>query len=53
MKTSVCMDEIRKIRDENSERHLKMTADERKQEEKEVLEWFAKVSKKPLNIVES
>jgi hypothetical protein len=42
------MDEIRKIRDENSERHLRMTSDERKREEKEVLEWFARLSGKPL-----
>ena len=51
MKVSTAMTEIRNIRDANSERHLKMTAEERKKETDEILAWFAKVSKKPLKIV--
>ena len=51
MKVSIAMTEIRNIRDANSERHLKMTAEERKKESEEVLAWFSKVSKKPLKIV--
>jgi len=39
MKTSAAMDEIRKIRDENSQRHLKMTSEELTKE-------FAEVRKK-------
>jgi len=50
MKTSAAMTEIRNIRDANSERHSKMTADERRQETDEILAWFGKVSKKPLKI---
>lgn len=48
MKTSTSMIEIRKIRDENSERHLNMTLDERKNETQEVMRWFTQVSKKPI-----
>ena len=51
MKISEAMMEIRDIRDANSERHLKMTADERRKEADEILAWFAKASKKPLKIV--
>ena len=50
MKTSDAMTEIRNIRNANSEHHLKMTMEERKKEENEVLAWFNKVSKKPLKI---
>ena len=45
MKTSAAMDEIRKIRDENSLRHLSQTPTERKQELKESLDWFEKAVK--------
>ena len=51
MSVSAVMKEIRNIRDVNSERHLKMTTEERKKEEDDVLAWFAKVSNKPLKIV--
>lgn len=40
MKTSICMDEIRKIRDENSLRHLSQTPEETKKELSESLDWF-------------
>ena len=40
MKTSSCMDEIRKIRDENSLRHLSQTPEETKKELSESLDWF-------------
>ncbi|MCL2089278.1 MAG: hypothetical protein FWH14_07320 [Oscillospiraceae bacterium] len=42
MKTSAAMNEIRKIRDENSLRHLSQTPAERKQELKKSLDWFIK-----------
>lgn len=47
MKTSAAMDEIRKIRDENSLRHLTQTPAERTQELKESLEWFLAAMGKP------
>ena len=53
MKISTAMTEIRNIRDENSERHLNMSPEERKKEAEEILVWFSKVSKKPLKIVEN
>ena len=52
MKTSVAMDEIRKIRDENSLRHLSQTPDERRQELKESLDWFLAAIGKPVTIVD-
>ena len=42
MKTSAIMDEIRKIRDESSLRHLKMTYEELTKEFDESIKWFAK-----------
>ena len=53
MKISAAMTEIRNIRDANSERHLKMTIEERREETDEILAWFAKASKKPLKIVKA
>ena len=50
---SAAMTEIRNIRDANSERHLKMTIEERRKETDEVLAWFAKVSKKPIKIAKT
>jgi len=37
---SEAMKEIRRIRDENSLRHLKMTPEERKKESEEAVQWF-------------
>ena len=51
MKVSVAMDEIRKIRDENSLRHLSQTKDERSQELRESLDWFMEAIGKPVNVV--
>ena len=51
MRTSTAMDEIRKIRDENSLRHLSQTPEERKQELKESMDWFIKAMGKPIKIV--
>ena len=45
---SATMTEIRKIRDDNSERRLNMTIEERKKETQEIMKWFSKVSKKPI-----
>ena len=52
MKASVAMDEIRKIRDENSLRHLSQTPEERKQELKEALDWFAEAMGKSVKIAD-
>ncbi len=51
MKTSVCMDEIRKIRDENSLRHLSQTPEERSKELAESMEWFLAAIGKPVKVV--
>ena len=53
MKTSIAMQELRRIRDENSLRYLNMTPEERREESEQALEWFSKVSKKPLKIVKN
>ena len=52
MSMSTAMVEIRKIRDENSLRHLSQTPEERKQELKESLDWFVKAMGKPVKVVE-
>ncbi|MDR2727938.1 MAG: hypothetical protein LBB56_02310 [Chitinispirillales bacterium] len=52
MKTSKVMEELRRIRDENSARHVNMTIEELRKESDEVLERFARRLKKPLRIVE-
>ena len=51
MKTSVAMDEIRKIRDENSLRHLKMTSGELSREFDESIKIFVKRLGKDIKIV--
>jgi len=38
---SIAMKEIRVIRDNNSKRHLVMTKEERKEEEKKLIKWFS------------
>ena len=52
MNISAAMEEIRKIRDENSLRHLSQTPEERKQELKESLDWFIEAIGKPVKISE-
>ena len=51
MKTSIVMDELRKIRDENSLRHLSQTPEEFSTEMKESVDWFIKALGKPVQIV--
>lgn len=51
MKVSEAMKMIRRIRDENSERHSKMSAEERKKEADNALAWFSKALKKKLTVV--
>ncbi len=51
METSNVMTEIRKIRDENSEKHLKMNDEERRNEAKKALDWLEFALGKPLKIV--
>ena len=45
------MIELRKIRDANSERHSKMTFEERKREETETLKWVEEKLGRPNNIL--
>jgi len=40
MNTSLAMEEIRRIRDENSLRHMKQTKEERRKELDESTKWF-------------
>ena len=51
MKTSTAMDEIRRIRDENSLRRLSQTPEERKRELDESVKWFVTAIGKPVTIV--
>ena len=51
MKTSTAMDEIRRIRDENSLRRLSQTPEERKRELDESVKWFVAAIGKPVTIV--
>ena len=53
MKTSIAMDEIQKIKDANSLRHLSQTPEEYRKEMRESLDWFVKVMDKPVKIVKS
>ncbi len=50
MKESIVMEELRKIRDENSLRHLSMTSEEITAELKESMEWFMKKIGKEVKI---
>jgi len=52
MQTSIAMDEIRKIRDENSLRHLSQTPEEFSKEMNDSVSWFIKALGKPIKIVE-
>jgi len=51
MKISSMMDEIRKIRDENSLRHLNMTNEDIAKEHSEAIEWLAVKLGKPIDVV--
>lgn len=44
------LDDIRKIRNANSERHLKMTASERLDEAKKTNDWFIELMGKSITI---
>jgi len=48
MYESKAMQEIREIRNENSQRRLSQTPNERAQEAKDTLDWFAKAIGKPI-----
>jgi len=51
MQTSKVMDELRKIRDENSLRHLSQTPTEFSKEMNDSVKWFIKALGKPIKIV--
>jgi len=51
MKVSSMMDEIRKIRDENSLRHLNMSNEELAKEHNEAIEWLVAKLGKPIDVV--
>ena len=51
MRVSSMMDEIRKIRDENSSRHLNMTNEEISKEHNEAVKWLVAKLGKPINVV--
>ena len=51
MKTSKVMEEIRKIRDANSIRHLSQTPEEFSKEMQESALWFVEAIGKPINVV--
>ena len=51
MKESTAMLEIRKIRDENSLRHINMSSEEIDKELKESMDWFISALGKPVNII--
>jgi hypothetical protein len=53
MQTSTAMTEIRKIRDENSQRHRSQTLEEQQQELQESLAWFMDAIGKPVAVIKS
>ena len=53
MQTSKVMDDLRKIRDTNSLRHLSQTPEEFTQEMKNSVSWFIKALGKPVKTVEN
>jgi len=53
MKTSAAMDEIRKIRDENSLRRLSQTKAEQEAEAQKTMEWFLDAIGKPGKFAEN
>ena len=50
VKTSIEMDDIRKIRDENSLKYLSQSPEEREEEKQKSLEWFIKAIGRPIEI---
>jgi len=50
MKTSIVMDELRKIRDENSLRHSNMSNEEITKEHNDAVEWFISKRESPIKI---
>jgi len=48
VKTSIAMDYIRKIRDENSLKYLSQSSEEREREREKSLEWFIEAMGKPV-----
>jgi len=53
MQTSKAMDELRKIRDENSLRHISQTSEEFSKEMSDSVSWFIKALGKPIKVVEN
>jgi cysteine synthase len=53
MRESAAMLEIRKIRDENSLRHLKMTSEEISKELDESMKWFISAMGKNVKVISS
>jgi len=51
VKTGATMDDIRKIRDENSLKYLSQSSEERERERQKSLEWFIEAIGKPVEIV--
>ena len=51
MKVSECMTEIRRIKNENSLRHITMTKEERRKESEQALAWLSEKINKPLKII--
>ncbi len=51
MKESSAMLEIRKIRDENSLRHINMSSEELDNELKKSMDWFLSELGRPVNII--
>ncbi len=51
MKESTAMLEIRKIREENSLRHMNMSSEELDKELKKSMDWFISALGKPVNII--
>jgi len=52
VKTSIVMDELRKIRDENSLRHRSMSNEEISREYSEAVDWFISKVNRPIEVVE-
>ncbi|MCL2528578.1 MAG: hypothetical protein FWE42_09200 [Defluviitaleaceae bacterium] len=52
MQTSKVMDELRKIREENSHRHISQTPEEFSKEMNASISWFIEALGKPIKIVD-
>ena len=51
MRDSIVLDELRKIRDANSLRHLSQMPEENSKELRDALEWYVKAIGKPVTVV--